>query len=189
MLNIESYLVVKALHVIFMVAYFAGLFYIVRLFIYHSETLEEEKVKREILQTQFIKMEKLLWNIITVPSFCIMLFTGLLMLITNWESFKTEPWMHIKLTLLIFLFLYHFICFKMIRNFSKNKIKYTSMQLRYWNEVATLILFAVVFTVILKSYIVSFGWFKPLIAFLVLTTLTMLTVKWYQKHRESKKIK
>lgn len=180
----ELYNIIKAIHIIFMVSYFAGIFYIVRLFIYHTDTQLEEEPKKSILQQQFIKMEGLLWNIITVPAFILMLITGLILLLTNWESmFKAATWMHIKLAFLILLLLYQFSCWKIIKQLKKNIFNYTSLQLRLWNEVATIILFAVVFAVVLKYQFVD-NWYWALGGLLFFAILIMLIVRLVKKLRD-----
>ncbi|MFV0530631.1 MAG: CopD family protein [Flavobacteriales bacterium] len=179
----EFYNIIKAIHIIFMVSYFAGIFYMVRLFIYHTDTQTEDEPKKTILQQQFIKMEGLLWNIITVPAFVLMVLTGLLLLITNWETiFKGAAWMHIKLTFLITLFVYQFLCWKIIRQLKNNIFNYTSLQLRLWNEVATVILFAVVFAVVLKHQFIN-NWYWALGGLLFFAVLIMLIVRLVKKVR------
>lgn len=179
----EIYNILKAIHIIFMVSYFAGIFYMVRLFIYHTETQVEEEPKKTILQQQFIKMESLLWNIITVPAFILMFLTGLILLITNWEEmFKSEMWMHIKLVFLIVLFIYQIICWRMVKQLKNNIFNYTSLQLRLWNEVATIILFAVIFAVVLKRQFID-NWYWALGGLLFFSILIMLIVRLVKKMR------
>ncbi|MFV0238137.1 MAG: CopD family protein [Flavobacteriales bacterium] len=177
------YNITKALHIIFMVSYFAGIFYIVRLFIYHTDTQQENEPKKSILQQQFIKMEGLLWNIITVPAFILMLITGLLLLVTNWENmFKAATWMHIKLAFLIPLLIYQLFCWKIITQLKKNIFRYTSLQLRLWNEVATVILFAVVFAVVLKYQFIN-NWYWAIGGLLFFAILIMLIVRLVKNFR------
>ena len=179
----EFYNIIKAIHIIFMVSYFAGLFYIVRLFIYHTDTQLEDEPRQSILQQQFIKMESLLWNIITVPAFTLMVITGGILLITNWETvFKTATWMHIKLSFIVILFLYQFLCWRIMKQVQKNIFKYSSLQLRLWNEVATVILFAVVFAVILKHQFVD-NWYWAIGGLLFFAILIMLIVRLVKKIR------
>lgn len=160
-----------------MVSYFAGLFYIVRLFIYHTEALEsKDEIKRAILHKQYSFMEERLWNIITVPAFIIMLITGTYLLyLGNW-SFLSQGWMHIKLTFIFLLSVYHFWCWKTLKNLHKEITKWTSTRLRMMNEVATLILFVVVFAVVLKELFIA-NWFWALISFVTMGVLIMLIVK------------
>ena len=128
----------KALHLIFMVSWFAGLFYMVRLFIYHVEAQSKETRERTILSNQFLIMEKKLWWIITTPAMVLTVVFGTWMLLLNWEYYKVSTWMHLKLGFVVLLLIYHFICQKILFNFSENKFNWTSTQLRIWNEIATL---------------------------------------------------
>ncbi len=179
----EFYNIIKAIHIIFMVSYFAGIFYVVRLFIYHTDTQFDKEPKKGILQEQFIKMEGLLWNIITVPAFILMLGTGLIMLFFNWDGiFKTASWMHIKFAFLIVLAVYHYFCWEIIKKLKRNTFKYTSLQLRLWNEVATIILFAVVFAVILKYQFID-NWYWAIGGLFFFGVIIMLVVRLVKKIR------
>ena len=102
-----NYLIYKAIHVIFVVSYFAGLFYIVRLMIYHTETQQMEEPKKSILQDQYTYMEKKLWNVITAPALVILITMGLNMLYKN-QGLLHMPWMKSKLGMISVLLIYHF---------------------------------------------------------------------------------
>lgn len=178
-----DYLILKSLHIIFVVSYFAGLFYIVRLFIYHTEALEKPDPERSILHKQYSFMEERLWNIITVPALVIMSLSGIYILyVLDW-TFLTQGWMHIKLLFVVFLFAYHFWCWKMLKKLQSGKTSLTSVQLRMMNEVATLILFVVVFAVILKTLFVE-NWYWTLIWFVAMGVLIMLVVKLVNKGKK-----
>ncbi|MGI9527223.1 MAG: CopD family protein [Weeksellaceae bacterium] len=171
-----DYSIFKAIHIIFVVSYFAGLFYIVRLFIYHTEALEGPEPEKTILHKQYMFMEERLWNIITVPAFLIMIMSGLYLLYaTNW-AFMTQGWMHVKLFFVLILIGYHYWCWRTIKNLQKSKTSMKSVQLRMINEVATLILFAVVFAVVLKQTFIA-NWYWALISFVAMGVLIMLVVK------------
>lgn len=178
-----DYLILKSLHIIFVVSYFAGLFYIVRLFIYHTEALEKPDPERSILHKQYSFMEERLWNIITVPALVIMSLSGIYILyVLDW-TFLTQGWMHIKLLFVVFLFAYHFWCWTMLKKLQSGKTSLTSVQLRMMNEVATLILFVVVFAVILKTLFVE-NWYWTLIWFVAMGVLIMLVVKLVNKGKK-----
>ena len=100
------YTILKAFHIVFMVSYFAGIFYLVRLFVYYKDTDEFEAAKKQILREQYVYMTRRLWNIITVPAGVIMLVTGLSLIYLNFGLMKT-PWFHLKLTFLLGLAAYH----------------------------------------------------------------------------------
>lgn len=180
-----DYFYLKALHIIFIVTWFAGLFYIVRLFIYHVEAEKEEEDAKAILQKQYKLMSKRLWYGITWPSAILTaIFAFWLLFGTEvGKSYLLSPWMHIKLTFVAALYGYHFMCQRIYAQLQQNKIKYSSFKLRIWNEVATIILFAVVFLVVLKNNI---GWVWGLTGLLLFSGLLMLGIKAYKKKREKK---
>jgi len=179
----EYYNYIKALHLIFVVTWFAGLFYMPRLFIYHIEAREKSAEARTVLTEQFRIMEKRLWYIITWPSavLCTIFAIGLLALMPSWLS---QPWMHIKLGFIVLLIAYHLKTHQMFLRFQKEQFSYTSQYMRIWNEGATLILFAVVFLAILKS---SFQWLYGLGGLIGLAILLMLGIRLYKKVREGGK--
>ena len=174
-----DYNYIKALHLIFVVTWFAGLFYIVRLFIYHREAQDEEEPKKSILQDQYKIMEKRLWFGITWPSAILTLVFALWML---WKRpFLLDlPYMHVKFGFVFFLYLYHFSCGYLFKQQQQGVFKYSSNQLRVWNEVATLFLVSVVFIIILKS---ALDWVYGLIGLVVFSILLMLAIRIYKKLR------
>ncbi len=176
---------IKALHIIFVVTWFAGLFYIVRLFIYHTETKDKSSPEREILQKQYALMSKRLWTIITWPSAIITLVLAVLLLSSHRGTiFLQMGWMHLKLGFVLCLYIYHFLCHKLYKQLQANDIRYSSGQLRLWNEVATLILFSVVFLVVLKN---SITWLFGLVGIVLLIVILMLGIRIYKRIRNQKK--
>ena len=173
---------IKALHLIFVITWFAGLFYIPRLFIYHIEAAKKTKLEADILIPQLKFMTKRLWYIITWPSaiLCIIFAFWLLFLVPSWIA---QSWMHIKLTFVVLLITYHLKTHQMFLKFQKDKIVYTSMFMRIWNEGATLLLFAIVFLVILKD---SFHWVFGLFGILGLGVILVLGIRLYKKIRIGK---
>lgn len=168
-----------------MVSYFAGIFYLVRLFVYYKDTDAFEENKKQILREQYAFMAKRLWNIITVPAGIIMTVCGITMIILNFGLMKT-PWFHLKLAFLLGLAAYHFWCWKKVKllQILKGKnIETPNIKLRQANEIATFILFLVVFTVILKSNVIEYGW-QLLAGFLGLVALIMMTVKLVNKNKK-----
>lgn len=179
------YTILKAFHIIFMVSYFAGIFYLVRLFVYYKDTDEFEAGKKAILREQYVFMARRLWNIITVPAGVIMLVTGLSLIYLNFGLMKT-PWFHLKLTLLIGLAFYHYWCWKKVlqmKNLKGDILPIKNIKLRQANEIATFILFLVVFTVILKSWVLEY-WWQLITGFFVLVVAIMLTVKLVNKAKK-----
>ncbi|CAM1340554.1 CopD family protein [Tenacibaculum amylolyticum] len=177
-----DFLYVKALHIIFVVTWFAGLFYMVRLFIYHTEAEKKEEPAKEILQTQYKLMEKRLWYIITWPSAILASFFAFWMLYKN-PIYLEMPWMHVKLTFVLALYFYHAACHSIYKQLQKDEIKYSSLKLRIWNEVATIILFAIVFLVVLKSAI---NWIWGVVGIVLVSVLLMMSVRLYKKIRNKK---
>lgn len=177
-----DFLYVKALHIIFVVTWFAGLFYIVRLFIYHAEAEKKEEPAKGILQTQYKLMEKRLWYIITWPSAILASFFAVWMLVQN-PYYLEMPWMHVKLSFVLALYFYHGACHSIYKQLQKDKVKYSSLKLRIWNEVATIILFAVVFLVVLKNAI---NWIWGVIGIVLVSVLLMMSVRLYKKIRNKK---
>ena len=143
------YLYIKALHLVFVISWFAGLLYIVRLFIYHVEADARPEAERSVLQAQFALMERRLWYAITWPAMIAAAGFGLWMMVRihAWE----QSWFQLKACFLALLIGYHLYCGKIRKDLLKGLRPLTSVQLRIWNEVATLLLFAIVFTAVLKS--------------------------------------
>lgn len=170
----------KALHIIFVVTWFAGLFYIVRLFIYQVEALEKTEQEKAILIPQLNLMAQRLWYIITWPSAILTLLLGFWVLYYRW-GYMQLGFMHAKLGFVLVLYIYHIICHKIFKDLQNGIAKWTSTQLRMWNELATLLLFAIVFLIVLKS-LISVVW--GIVGLLGLSILMMLGIKWYKKVRE-----
>jgi hypothetical protein len=175
-----DYLIAKCIHIIFVVSYFAGIFYMVRLFIYHTEALEKEEPERSILHKQFSFMEERLWNIITVPALILMVLSGIYMFYAMQWVYFTQGWMHVKLLFIVFLFVYHYYSWRLMKRLQAGQTTLTSVQLRMLNEVATIILFVVVFAVVLRGYFVAY-WYASLLAFVAMGVLIMLVVKLVNK--------
>jgi putative membrane protein len=174
------YLYLKSLHVIFVVCWFAGLFYIVRLFVYYAEAQLKSELERNILVNQYKIMVTRLWNIITFPAAILSTLFGVLMLIENPILLKM-PWMHVKLLFVVLLWLYHFRCHQFVKQIQKETLTKSGNFFRIWNEGATIILFAVVFLVVLKSAI---NWIYGVIGIVGFAILLMLGIKFYKSIRE-----
>ncbi len=174
------YRYILAVHIIFVVSWMAGLFYGVRLFIYHTEANDKPEPEKSILQREYSKITARLWNIITIPAMSLTIAAGLLMLyiVPTWLY---HPWMQVKLGFVVALLAYHFICQHLMKQLRKGVFKYSSNQLRLWNEVATILLVAIVFTVILKSAV---DWFYGLVGLIIFSAVIMTAVKLYKKYRE-----
>ena len=182
----ELYNYIKSLHLIFVITWFAGLFYIVRLFVYQIEANSKPSPEKEILQKQYKIMTYRLWYIITWPS------SILASIFAFWMLFFTEmgkawilmPWMHVKLGFVFVLYLYQLKCHQIYKQLQKDEVNYSSNFMRLWNEVATIILFAVVFLVILKN---AFNWIYGVIGIVLFSLLLMIGFKIYKKIRAKNK--
>ena len=165
-----------------MVTWFAGLFYIVRLFVYHAEAKQKPQPEQDILIKQYQLMQYRLWYIIGWPS------AVLASLFAFWMLFFTEvgqvwlnqPWMHVKLAFVFLLYLYHLKCHQIFKQLQINDVKHSSNFFRIWNEGATIILFAVVFLVILKNAI---NWVFGVVGIITFSMVLMLGFKLYKKIR------
>ena len=175
----EYYNYIKSLHLIFVITWFAGLFYIPRLFVYQIEAFHKLSPDREILGKQLKLMSKRLWIIITWPSAILanVFAIWLLLLQPLWLE---QGWMQVKIGFVILLYIYHFKTHHYYKQLQRNEVKKTSNFMRLWNEGATFILFAVVFLVILKN---SIDWIFGIIGILVLGILIVLGFKLYKNVR------
>jgi len=170
----------KALHIIFIVTWFAGLFYIVRLFIYHVEANQKGEPEKGILTRQYRLMEKRLWFGITWPSMILAILFGFLLLYRQPYHLK-QSYMHIKLGLVALLMLYHFSCHAIYNQLKKETCKLTSLKLRLWNELATLFLVSIVFLIVLKSTI-SLIW--GLLGIILIAIIFILAIRVYKRFRQ-----
>ncbi|MES2850463.1 MAG: CopD family protein [Bacteroidota bacterium] len=171
---------IKALHIIFIVTWFSGMFYIVRLFIYNTEANEKSESERSILTKQFSIMIKRLWLGITWPSAILTLIFGTWMGIL-YGSIPT--WLWVKLGFVAGLYAYHFTLQKIYSDEMKGIFKYTSNQLRIWNEVATIFLIAIVMIVSVKT---SMSWIWGVVGLVLFTIILMSAVKIYKIIRTKK---
>jgi protoporphyrinogen IX oxidase len=168
------YLYIKALHIIFIVTWFSGMFYIVRLFIYNTEAGEKEEMEKNILRRQFGIMIKRLWLGITWPSAVLTLIFG------GWIWYLLgylPTWLLIKLCFVVGLYVYHLTLHALYRQQSKGIFKYSSQQLRIWNEVATIFLVAIVMLVSVKE---NMSWLWGLVGLALFVVMLMSAIKIYK---------
>ncbi len=178
------YSYIKALHVIFVVTWFAGLFYVPRLIIYILEANEKPEMEKAIIQEQLFIMLKRLWWGITWPSAILTLVFGLIVSFSgNWFNiiFEREGlWFLSKLFFVGCLYLYHFSLQILYRQILQKKINYSSHQIRYWNEIPTILLFSIVFLVVVKQLI---GFFWAIFGLSILIALILFGIWLYKKIR------
>lgn len=171
---------IKALHLIFVITWFAGLFYIPRLFVYQVEAFQKPSPEKEILGKQLKLMAKRLWFIITWPS-AILAVIFAVWLLFLYPSWLRMGWMHVKLLFVLLLIGYHLKTHQIFKQLQRDEVKYSSGFMRIWNEGATILLFAIVFLVILKN---SVNWIFGVLGILVLGVLLMLGIKLYKRIRD-----
>jgi putative membrane protein len=140
----------KAFHLVGIVVWFAGLFYLVRLFIYHVEANEESEPAKTILKNQYQIMEKRLYNIITTPGMLLTVAMAIAMLITAPELLK-QGWLHAKLGLVVLLLGYHHYCKRLMKQLAADTCKWSAQQLRVLNEAPTIMLVAIVLLAVFKD--------------------------------------
>lgn len=140
----------KAFHIIGVVVWFAGLFYIVRLFVYHAEASLEPEPAKTILINQYEIMEKRLYNIITTPGMVVTVVMAIGLLTTEPDVLK-DRWLHIKLAFVAALLVYHFYCGRMMRRLAKGECNWSGQQFRALNEAPTILLVAIVLLAVFKN--------------------------------------
>ena len=174
------YPLVKALHLIAMVAWFAGLFYLPRILIYSVEARELPPLERDALLAQLGIMGRRLWRGITWPAMIATLTFGLWLavLYDGWS----QPWLHTKLTLVACLVVYHLVCGRLRRAVASGEATWTSYRLRLWNEVATVLLIAIVLVATLKNAARSWAVAGGVVAVIVALAVAVHT---YRRVRRS----
>ena len=175
-------LYLKAFHIIFIVTWFAGMFYIVRLFIYQTEAQEKSDIARDILTRQYKIMAKRLWNGITIPSAILTLIFGPLVL---WKAgylvdFGAHTWLHLKIGFVLALYAYFLSLHKIFKQLQQDVYKKSAQFLRVWNEVATIFLVIIVTLATVKN---SISWLWTLGGLLLFVALLMMAIRWYKKYR------
>jgi protoporphyrinogen IX oxidase len=180
------YFYLKALHIIFIVTWFAGMFYIVRLFIYNREANDKPEPEKSILQKQFAIMIKRLWFGITWPSAILTLILGPWVMINgNWDKMLNDEagrWLLIKLIFVAFLYMYHFTLHSIYKQQANGVFKYSSQQLRIWNEVATIFLVPIVMLATVKQ---SISWVWGLVGLIGFVIVLMSAIKIYKNLRKN----
>ena len=176
----EYYNYIKSLHLIFVVTWFAGLFYEPRLFIYHIEASKKSSPAKEILENQLKIMSRRLWYIITWPSAILATMFAIWLLVLM-PGLLYQSWMLIKTVFIFLLYAYHLKTHQMFLELQRDKIRYSSNFMRIWNEGATLFLFAIVFLAIVKSAI---DWVFMVLGTFGLIVLLIVAIKLYKRLRD-----
>ncbi|MFT3979028.1 MAG: CopD family protein [Ferruginibacter sp.] len=178
-------LYIKAIHIIFVVTWFAGLFYMPRLFIYNTEAGEKSPEAATVLREQFTIMMKRLWYGITWPSAILTLIFGLWTLWSGgwYRHFAEHHWLHIKLGFVFLLYIYHFSLQKILNRQVAGIFTYSSQQLRIWNEVATIFLIAIVMLATVKQNMSAVWGIAGLVVFVI---VLMSAIRIYKLVRNRK---
>ena len=172
------YFYIKALHIIFVVTWFSGLFYIVRLFVYNAEANGKAEPEKSILMRQYGIMQKRLWYGITWPSAILTLIFGVWMGIL----YGSIPmWLLIKIFFVAGLFAYHLVIHFIFLQQQKGVFKWSSQRLRIWNEVATIFLVAIVMLAVVKQ-LLSVVWAVGVLVAFAVTLL--IAIRIYKRLRK-----
>ena len=174
------FLVAKSLHIIFVVSWFAGLFYMPRLFIYQVEANNLPEAEQGAVIKQLKIMARRLWFIITWPAMIITFLSAAAMLIFI-PGYLSMPWMHVKLGLVFLLLLYHISLQIIFKKMQRDSYPMTSGQLRFYNELATVLLFAIVFTVVFKN---TMSWAYGAGGIILLGVVLSVAIMLYRKARK-----
>lgn len=137
-------LMIKSFHIIAMVAWFAGLFYLPRLFVYHAQAADAVSLDR------FCIMERRLYYAIMWPAAVLTSFFGVWLLVDGWSYYRSAGWMHMKLLLVVVLWLYHLMCGHYVKCFAQKCNTRATRYFRFFNEIPTLLLVSIVLLVVLK---------------------------------------
>ena len=137
---------IKAFHIISIITWFAALFYLPRLFVYHAMSKDKISIER------FKVMERKLYRGIMMPSMILAITLGLWMVVDAWEIYKTQYWLHAKLALVVPLVVYHFYCGHLLQIFKQDKNTRSDVFYRWFNELPVLILIAIVILVVVKPF-------------------------------------
>lgn len=180
-----AYFWFKAFHLIGIVVWFSGLFYLVRLFIYHVEANEQPEPARTILKNQYQLMEKRLYNIITTPGMVVTVAMAIGLLTTEPEVLK-QSWLHIKLLFVVALIGYHHYCSRLMKQLAADQCAWGSQQLRALNEAPTVLLVAIVLLAVFKN---SLPTDTAVWAIFAMIIAMVATIQLYAKKRRQDKEK
>jgi len=175
-----AYLWFKSFHIIGFVVWFAGLFYLVRLFIYHAEAAALPEPAQGILKQQYGIMEKRLYHIITMPGMLVTIAMAIGILWTEPEVLK-QGWLHAKLGFVAVLIGYHFYCGRLMKQLAENRCQWTGQTLRALNEAPTILLLLIVLLAIFKD---SLPTDMATVAVIASVLLMMVTIYLYAKKRK-----
>jgi protoporphyrinogen IX oxidase len=151
-----AYFWFKSFHLVGLVAWFAGLFYLPRLFVYHAEAYEQPEPAQGILKSQYQIMEKRLYRIIMTPALLLTILMAIGLVYTEPEVMK-ETWLQVKLVFVIILLGYHYLCGRLMKKLAVDECKWTGQQFRWFNEVPTIFFVLIVMLAIFKDNLPTDG--------------------------------
>jgi protoporphyrinogen IX oxidase len=145
-----AYLWFKAFHIVGIVCWFAGMFYLPRLFVYHAEANEQPEPARSILKNQYQIMEKRLYSIIMTPAMLLTIVMAIGLISTEPDVLK-QPWLHVKIACVLLLVGYHHYCKRIMKKLAADECKMTGQQFRWFNEFPTVFFVIVVMLAVFKN--------------------------------------
>lgn len=177
-------LIFKIIHFVFLISWFAGLFYLGRMFVYHAETKEMDEVKGLIIREQIMIMENRVYTIIMNPAMMLTWIAGIGMIVMyGWEWFSINTWLHYKLVFLIILTIYHLYCKKLIADLASGVMKMNPIQFRLFNEVPTVLLVLICSLAVLRN---NTNPIILLISIIIIIGLLIFFTKLYKKIRDKR---
>ncbi len=180
------YLLLKAIHIFGFVAWFGGLFFIVRIFVYHTEAFDHDEPKGSILQKEYQQIEQRVFKIICRPAMILTWLCGLGMIVLNgWEWFSINYWLHAKLGLLILLSWYTDHCRIITKKLIDGPTGFSSFQFRLWNELPTILLLSIVLLAVFKN---SLNYWKAALGVVLFGLAIFAIAKLYKNYREKTQI-
>lgn len=180
-----AYFWFRAFHLIGIVVWFAGLFYLVRLYVYHAEANEQPEPAQTILKQQYQIMEKRLYHLITTPGMVLTVAMAIALLFTEPEVLK-DTWLQIKLTFVAVLIGYHFYCGRLLKQLATNQCNWTGQQFRALNEGPTVLLVAIVLLAVFKNNLPFDAAFWSILGLIVAMAAT---IQLYAKKRKQDQLK
>ena len=141
-----GYLWLKVFHIIGMICWFAGIFYLPRLFVYHASA--EDQISRD----RFKIMESKLYRVIMNPSMIVTIVFGVWMLVVSWQAFSGQWWIWLKIALVVFLVGYHHYCLRIMKSFARDEQPHSERFFRMFNEIPVLALIAIVIFAVIKPF-------------------------------------
>jgi putative membrane protein len=171
------YLIAKALHIVGLVSWMGSLLYLGRLCVYHAEAGGQSNYDRDLLRRQYQLMQSRLWRIITRPAMWMTVAAGVLM---GTQLQTIEMWLVGKMVLIAFLLAYHHQCGEIVAAQARDESTWTSLQLRFWNELGTLLLVAIVSVAVFKQSMTLLG---GIIGLVLVALVLVAGVRVYHRYR------